>query len=99
MAAPATARTGHVIGGRRIDGSGEHIDVVNPATEEVIGSVPAGTEADVDAPVHAAADAFGAWAATPLAERAAVVRRISEGLAARRDEIAATITAEMGSPI
>jgi aldehyde dehydrogenase (NAD+) len=99
MAAPATARTGHVIGGRRIDGSGEHIDVVNPATEEVIGSVPAGTEADVDAAVHAAADAFGAWAATPLAERAAVVRRISEGLAARRDEIAATITAEMGSPI
>ncbi|HET9141782.1 aldehyde dehydrogenase family protein [Actinophytocola sp.] len=99
MAAPATARTGHVIGGRVIDESSERIEVVNPATEEVIGSVPAGTAADVDAAVTAASDAFGSWSATPVAERAAVVRRISEGLAARRDEIAATITAEMGSPI
>ncbi|HEV2783816.1 MAG TPA: aldehyde dehydrogenase family protein [Actinophytocola sp.] len=99
MAAPATARTGHVIGGRVIDESSERIDVVNPATEEVIGSVPAGTAADVDAAVAAATDAFPGWSATPVAERAALVRRISERLAARREELAATITAEMGSPI
>jgi aldehyde dehydrogenase (NAD+) len=99
MAAPATARTGHVIGGEMIDETSERIDVVNPATEEVIGSVPAGTAADVDAAVSAASSAFGSWSNTPAGERAAVVRRISAGLAARRDEIAATITAEMGSPI
>jgi aldehyde dehydrogenase (NAD+) len=99
MAAPVTARTGHVIGGQVIDTASERIDVVNPATEEVIGSVPAGTTADVDAAVGAATEAFASWSATPAAERAALVRRISEGIAARRDEIAATITAEMGSPI
>lgn len=99
MAAPATARTGHVIGGQVIDTAAERIDVVNPATEEIIGSVPAGTAADVDAAVAAATQAFVTWSTTPATERAAVVRRISQGLAARRDEIAATITAEMGSPI
>jgi aldehyde dehydrogenase (NAD+) len=99
MAAPVTVRTGHVIGGRMLDESTDRIDVVNPATEEVIGSVPAGTAADVDAAVAAATEAFASWSATPVAERAALVRRISERLAARRDEIAATITAEMGSPI
>jgi aldehyde dehydrogenase (NAD+) len=99
MAAPATARTGHVIGGQVVDSAGERIDVVNPATEEVIGSVPAGTAADVDAAVAAATDAFPSWSATPASERAALVRRISQGLAARRAELAATITAEMGSPI
>ncbi|GAA4865899.1 aldehyde dehydrogenase family protein [Saccharopolyspora rosea] len=90
---------GHVIGGARVDGAGERIDVLNPATEEVIDSVPAGTGADVDAAVAAARTAFASWAATPVDERIAVVRRISEGIAKRRDEIAATVTAEMGSPI
>jgi aldehyde dehydrogenase (NAD+) len=99
MAAPVTVRTGHVIGGEVRDESTDRIDVVNPATEEVIGSVPAGTAADVDAAVAAASAAFRSWSQTSPAERATVVRRISNGLAARRDEIAATITAEMGSPI
>ncbi|MER5393066.1 aldehyde dehydrogenase family protein [Saccharopolyspora sp. NPDC002686] len=96
MAAP---NTGHVIGGARVEGSGERIEVRNPATEEVIGSVPAGTPSDVDDAVAAARAAFDGWADTPLRDRIAVVRRISEGIAQRRDEIAATVTAEMGSPI
>ena len=99
MAAPATTRTGHVIGGEHIDGSGERIEVVNPAAETVIAAVPAGTSSEVDAAVTAARAAFDSWAACPAADRAAVVRRISQGIAARRDEIAATITAEMGSPL
>ncbi|CRK55372.1 Aldehyde dehydrogenase [Alloactinosynnema sp. L-07] len=99
MAAPVTTRTGHVIGGQLIDAGSERIDVVNPATEEVIASVPAGTAADVDAAVGAATAALAAWSATSPAERAAAVRRVSDGIAARRDELAATITAEMGSPI
>ena len=99
MAAPVTSRTTHVIAGEPVNGAAERIEVVNPATEEVIAAVPAGTAAEVDAAVHAAAAALGDWSATPVAERAAIVRRISEGLAARGAEIAATITAEMGSPI
>ncbi|HEX4723151.1 MAG TPA: aldehyde dehydrogenase family protein [Pseudonocardiaceae bacterium] len=99
MVAPVLSRTGHVIGGEVVETSVQRIDVVDPATETVIASVPAGTAADVDAAVSAATAAFPAWSATPVAERAAIVRRISDGLAKRGEEIAATITAEMGSPI
>jgi aldehyde dehydrogenase (NAD+) len=101
MAAPATYRTGHWIdgafdGGDCIDGA--RIEVVDPATEEVLAAVPAGTAADVDRAVAAARAAFPGWSQTPVQARAAAVGRISDGLAARRDEIAAVITAEMGSP-
>ncbi|HEX9337123.1 MAG TPA: aldehyde dehydrogenase family protein [Pseudonocardiaceae bacterium] len=99
MAAPVLSRTGHVIAGEIVDSATTRIEVVNPATEDVIASVPAGTAADVDAAVSAAAAAFPAWSATPVTERAELVRRVSTGLADRGEEIAATITAEMGSPI
>jgi len=99
MAAPTQVRTAHLIGGEFVEGSGERIDVVNPATEEVIASVPAGTAADADAAVRAAAAAFPGWSATPLADRVAAVRRINDGLKARAEELAATITAEVGTPI
>jgi aldehyde dehydrogenase (NAD+) len=98
MAAP-TISTAHFVNGTFTDGAGERIDVVNPATEEVIASVPAGTSADADAAVRAAASAFEGWSATPLAERVAAVRRISDGLKARAAELAATITTEVGTPI
>ena len=100
MAAPTQVRTAHYIGGTFAESDGgERIDVVNPATEEVIASVPAGTPADADAAVRAAAAAFPSWAATPLAERVAAVGRINDGLRARSEELAATITAEVGTPI
>ncbi|WP_156757793.1 aldehyde dehydrogenase family protein [Actinokineospora pegani] len=99
MAAPVTARAGHVIDGELVEGSADRIDVVNPATEEVIATVPAGTAADVDAAVTAARAAFGAWSDRSPRERAELVLKVSEGIKARRDEIAATITAEMGSPL
>jgi aldehyde dehydrogenase (NAD+) len=99
MTAPAITRVGHVIDGVVKAEAGELIEVLNPATEEVIGSVPAGTPADADAAVAAAVAAFPAWAAQSPGERAAVVRRISEGIAARRDELASVLTAEVGVPI
>jgi len=95
----ATAYRGeHRIDGKWVPGGPERIGVIDPATEEVIAEVPAGTAADVAQAVAAAREAFATWSLTPVAERAAAVQRISDGLAARRDEIAATITAEMGSP-
>ncbi len=99
MVTPTTTAGTHFIDGQEIAGSSDGIDVVNPATEASAGWVPAGTAADVDAAVDAARRAFPRWSATPVVDRAALVRRISEGLAARKGEIAATITAEMGSPI
>jgi aldehyde dehydrogenase (NAD+) len=92
-------RSGHVIAGEHIDGAAERIEVVNPATERVVASVPAGTAGEVDDAVSAAVSAFADWSATPVTERAKVVRRISEGLAARVEDLAETITAEMGAPI
>src|SRR5256885_8268577 len=79
-------------------GSGT-IDVIDASTEEPVGRIPSGDDADVDRAVQAAARAFEAWAATPPAERARFIERIKEGLAARADEIAATISAEVGTPI
>ncbi|MEW2397686.1 aldehyde dehydrogenase family protein [Streptomyces sp. NPDC046862] len=74
------------------------IAVVNPADEREIGRVPAGTAEDVDAAVRAARAALPSWAATPPAERGALIGALRDVLAARQDEIAETVTAELGSP-
>src|SRR3954467_15259363 len=88
------------IGGKWVAPSGRGtIDVIDAATEEPIGRIPDGNEDDVDRAVAAAAAAFGAWAATPPAERARFLDRIKEGLAARAEEIASTISSEVGTPI
>ncbi|PBC64674.1 aldehyde dehydrogenase family protein [Streptomyces sp. Tue6028] len=75
------------------------IEVVNPVDEQVIGRVPAGTAEDVDAAVRAARAAFPGWAATPPAERAARLAALRDALVARKEEIAETVTAELGSPL
>jgi acyl-CoA reductase-like NAD-dependent aldehyde dehydrogenase len=75
------------------------IDVVNAATEEVMGRVPEGTADDVDKAVAAARSALSTWSTTPVEERSKYLQRLSEGLAARSDEIAATISGEVGMPL
>ncbi|MGW4822846.1 aldehyde dehydrogenase family protein [Streptomyces sp. NPDC004227] len=75
------------------------IEVVNPADERVIGTVPAGTADDVDAAVRAARAALPGWSATAPAERAARLAALRDVLAAREEEIAETVTAELGSPL
>jgi acyl-CoA reductase-like NAD-dependent aldehyde dehydrogenase len=75
------------------------IDVVNPATEQVVGRIPEGTSDDVDRAVAAARAAFDGWSRTPVDERGKYLARISEAMAARAEEIARTITEEMGSPV
>jgi aldehyde dehydrogenase (NAD+) len=75
------------------------IEVVNPADEQVIGQVPAGGAPDVDTAVRAARAALAGWAATPPAERAARIAALRDVLVARKDEIAQTVTDELGSPL
>ncbi|MFD7401876.1 aldehyde dehydrogenase family protein [Streptomyces sp. NPDC059866] len=89
----------HWIDGRAVRGSGPLIDVVNPADESVVAQVHEGTEEDVNAAVEAALAAQPGWAATSPQHRADVMRRLAEGLQARSEELAATITLEMGAPI
>ncbi|MFE6153402.1 aldehyde dehydrogenase family protein [Streptomyces sp. NPDC057889] len=94
------AHDGMYIGGEwRAAAGTDTIAVVNPADEQVIAHVPAGVAEDVDAAVFAAHEAFPAWAATPPAERAARIVALRDVLVARKDEIAETVTAELGAPL
>ncbi|MGA5540653.1 aldehyde dehydrogenase family protein [Mycobacterium sp. NPDC051198] len=75
------------------------IPVINPANDEVIAEVVAGTAADVDAAVAAARAAFPAWSATPVGERADYLTAIAGKLAERSEDLARTVSSEMGCPI
>ena len=88
------------IGGGWVKPSGKGmIDVRSASTEDVIGRVPEGTAADVNAAVEAARGAFGDWMLVPAAERGALLQKVSAELKARVDEIAKTIADEVGMPL
>jgi acyl-CoA reductase-like NAD-dependent aldehyde dehydrogenase len=74
------------------------IEIVNSSTEEVLGTVPDGVPADVDAAVAAAVEAFPAWSARPPEERGKYLTQIADGLTRRGDEIAELIAQEVGMP-
>jgi aldehyde dehydrogenase (NAD+) len=78
--------------------SSETLDVVDSASEDVFATIPAGTAADVDKAVRAAASAFPAWAATPAKDRGEFLQKITDGLAGRAAEIADVISHEVGMP-
>jgi len=79
--------------------SKEMIDVHHAGTGEVMGKVPAGGEQDVAAAVAAARAALEGWSATRVAQRAAYLQKISDGLKARADELAKIIAQEVGMPV
>ncbi len=79
-------------------GSGT-LEVIDSATEEVFATIPDGTPEDVDKAAQAAAAAFPAWSATSREERGKLLKRISEALAARTDEVAQIISHEVGMPM
>ncbi len=88
------------IGGEWVEPSGnERIEVINSTTEEVMGTIPACSAEDADRAVVAAREAFPAWSETPREERAGYLNAISAGLAERSEEIAATISQELGMPL
>jgi len=74
-------------------------DVLDPATEEACAVISLGGLADVDRAVAAARAAFSGWAATPVAERRAVLERLGAVMKARLDDLAEAISLEMGAPI
>jgi acyl-CoA reductase-like NAD-dependent aldehyde dehydrogenase len=88
------------IGGKWVESSGgETIEVVNPTTEEMIGTIPACSPEDADRAVAAAREAFESWSQTSRETRADYIAAIAEGLGGRAEEIAATITQELGMPL
>ena len=82
------------------DGGGT-IEVISPHTEQVIATVPEASNADIDQAVVAARNALetGPWATMDPAGRGEILADLTAGLGARAEDLAQTITAEMGSPI
>jgi aldehyde dehydrogenase (NAD+) len=87
------------IGGEWRPSSGDGvIDVINPATEDVIAKVPRGSAEDVHRAAKAAAGAFATWSRTPVEERAEIITRLARLTEARAEEITRTIVSEVGQP-
>ena len=74
------------------------LDVIDPSTEEAFAKIALGTEKDVDRAVAAARKAFPAFAATSREERLALLKRIVAAYKARYDDVANTLSREMGAP-
>jgi aldehyde dehydrogenase (NAD+) len=84
----------------RAAASGETMDVINPATEEVIAQVPSAGSKDLDAAVAAARAALGGpWGAMSARERGRLVRKLGDRLLERADEVARLETIHNGKPI
>lgn len=75
------------------------LDVINPSTEEPCAVISLGDQADTDAAVAAARAAFPAWAATPMSDRIALIRKFYDIYNARQAEMGDAISQEMGAPI
>ena len=73
--------------------------VINPATGETLATYPTFTDAEVETAIASADAAYREWRDTPVAERAALVRRAAELHRERRDDLAAIIVREMGKPL
>ncbi|TCV97055.1 aldehyde dehydrogenase (NAD+) [Luteibacter rhizovicinus] len=90
----------HYIGGAFVASHGqERFDLINPATEAVIGQVTLGDAEDARRAVAAAKAAFPAFSRTSKAERIALLRRIEVAVAARVDELEAAMVEEYGAPV
>ena len=74
------------------------VDVINPATEDVIGTIALGTHEDVDVAVAAAQNAFKTFSQTSVEERLELLNKITEIIGSRSEDLATAITSEMGAP-
>ena len=89
--------TPHLINGQEVmPADSQTAEVENPATGEVLARIPVASTAEVDQAVGAAKDAFESWKSLSLSRRVQILFRYRELLNARKDELAAIISAEHG---
>jgi len=93
-----TQRIDHLINGKPVAGA-DYFETINPATQGVLAEVASGTEAEVNAAVQAAKEAFPKWAGLPATERAKKIRALGELIAKHVPEIAQTETSDTGQVI
>ncbi|MDP1626196.1 MAG: aldehyde dehydrogenase family protein [Parvibaculum sp.] len=87
-----------LINGKLVAGA-KSMDVINPATEEVVASCSRASEAQLNEAVAAAKSAFPAWSATPIADRKKVLNAIADAIEANAPDLARLLTQEQGKPI
>ena len=88
------------INGEWIDSSStELIEIENPSTEEVIGTISAGTKEDIDLAVAAAKNAFQSFGFTSKEDRIAILEEIIKNYEASAEDLALCISEEMGAPL
>lgn len=87
------------INGKKMGEDLEKIEIMNPATNEVIGKVPNGGEKEAEQAIKAAYEAFLTWSETTAYERAAYLKRLNKLIIEHQEELAQTMTMEMGKPI
>ena len=82
-----------LVGGEARDGTGgDRLEVLDPATGELVDTVAAATPADVDAAVEAAQAVFAGWWATPAARRGQLLGRAAANARGHAEELAASLT-------
>jgi 5-carboxymethyl-2-hydroxymuconic-semialdehyde dehydrogenase len=91
-------RIPHLINGQAVAGR-EHFESLNPANQQLLAEVAAGSAAEVNRAVAAAKSAFPAWAATPPAQRARIMHRLGELITCDQAELARIETADCGQAI
>jgi acyl-CoA reductase-like NAD-dependent aldehyde dehydrogenase len=88
-----------LVGGDRVAGDRGTYEIVNPATEAVVGHAPEASVDQVTAATRAAAEAFGPWSRTAPGERAALLDRLADVLASRADDLVPLVQAETGATL
>ena len=89
-----------LIGGEWVEAAeGGRFDVTDPATGELVGSVPDAGESDVRAAIDAAAGALEGWKSLPALQRSRILRRAADLIRERREMIALVMTSEQGKPL
>lgn len=87
------------VNGEWVAGTAEPFDVIDPATEEVIGQVPMATSAELNGALEAAAQGWKVWSATPGWSRAAVLDKMSALIRADAEDHAELLSREQGKPM
>ena len=95
---PSLLRTQAYVDGKWVDGAGR-IEVRNPATGDLVASVPRLGAAETRAAIEAADKAWAPWRARTAKERAAILRKWFELLMANQEDLARIMTAEQGKPL
>lgn len=93
-------REANLIGGEWVPAdSGKTIDVTNPATGQVIGTVPNAGAAETRRAIDAAQKAFESWSRTTAAERAEKLRKLAAAIEKNKEDLAVLLTSEQGKPL